>query len=107
MCVCVFVIFHIIYVYSGVEIAFCTFLKVLYHGHSVLSIEMCTLKDFKNANNEINNLLTFNVSILLRFGKDKNQYVSKTCFKFDGKIINNVRVIVYQIAIPYDSKVAV
>ena len=49
-------------------------------------------------------LLTFNVSILLRFGKSEHQYVSKTCFKSYVKIINNVRATVYQIAIPYDSK---
>ena len=67
-----------------------------------------TLKDFKNA--KIENslyLLTFDFSILLRFGKNKHQYVSNTCFKFYVKIINNVRATVYQIAIPYDSNVAI
>ena len=59
----------------------------------------CTLKDFKNAKIEI----TFDVSILLKFGKNEHQHVSKTCFKFYVKIINNVR----EIAIPYDSKVAI
>ena len=44
---------------------------------------------------------------LLRFGKNKNKYVSKTCFKFYFKMINNVRATVYQIAIPYDYKVAI
>ena len=30
-------------------------------------------------------LLTFNVSILLNFGKNEHQYVSKTCFNFYAK----------------------
>ena len=46
-------------------------------------------------------------SILLSFGKNEHQYVSKTCFKFYVKLINNVRTTVYQIVIPYDSKVAI
>ena len=44
--------------------------------------------------------LTFDVSVLLRFGKNEYHYVSKTCFKFYAKIINNVRATVYQRAIP-------
>ena len=58
-----------------------------------------TLKDFENTKIEIHN----NVSIL----KNEHQYVSKTCFKFYAKIINDVRATVYQIAIPSDSKVAI
>ena len=42
----------------------------------------------------------------MRFGENVHQYVSKKCFKFYVKIINNVRATVYQIAIPYDSKVS-
>ena len=52
-------------------------------------------------------LLIFNVSTFLRFANKEHQYVSKTCFKFYVKIINTVRTTVYQIAIPYDSKVAI
>ena len=40
-------------------------------------------------------LLTLNVSILLRFGKNEHQYVSFTCLKSYVKIINNVRATVY------------
>ena len=47
------------------------------------------------------------MTILLKFCKNKRQYVSKACFKFYVKIINNVRATVYQIAIPYDSKVEI
>ena len=43
----------------------------------------------------------------LEFAKNEHQYVSKTCFKFYVKIINNVRATVFQIAIPSDSKVAI
>ena len=49
----------------------------------------------------------FDVSILLSYGKNEHQYVSITCFKFYVKIKNNVRATLYQIAIPYDSKVAI
>ena len=43
---------------------------------------------------------TFNVSILLRFGKNEHQYVSKTYFKLYVKMINNVRATFYQIEYP-------
>ena len=73
-----------------------------------MSLCNTTLKDFKNAKIEIRNIfLIFNVSILLRFAKNEHQYVSKTCFKFYAKIINNVIATVYQIAIPSDSYVAI
>ena len=66
-----------------------------------------TLKDFKNAKIEIHNIYqTFNASILLDLAK-LNINVSKTCLKFYVKIINYVRATVYQIAIAYNSKVAI
>ena len=45
--------------------------------------------------------------ILLRLGKNKHQYVSKTSLKFYAKILNNLRAAVFQIAIPNDYKVAI
>ena len=64
-----------------------------------------TLKDFKTQKNRIHS----NVSLLLRFGNNENQYVSKTFLNFIIfiKIINNVRARVYQIAIHLDSEVAI
>ena len=64
-----------------------------------------TLKDFKIAKIGIHNIYYFfNVSILLKFGKNEHQYVSKTCFKIYGRMIKKFRATVFQIAIPYDSK---
>ena len=42
-----------------------------------------------------------------RFSNNIHQHISKTCFKFHTKIINNVRATVYRMAMPLDSKVAV
>ena len=65
-------------------------------------------EELQNAKIDIRNInITFNVSILLRFGKKENQYVSKACFKFYAKIINDIRATVYQIAMPSDSEVAI
>ena len=47
------------------------------------------------------------VSILLRFGNNNYQYVSKICLKFHIKIMSNKKVTAYQIAIPIDFKVAI
>ena len=58
--------------------------------------------------NEIHkNLLIFCVSISLKFGNNKYQYVSKMCSKFHIQIMSNERVTLYQIAIPLDFKVAI
>ena len=53
------------------------------------------------------NLLIFNASILLRFGTNIHQYVSKTCFEFHIKMTNNFRATVYQIAVPLASEVEI
>ena len=42
----------------------------------------------------------------LNFGNNEHHHVSKTCFEFHAKIINNVMTTVYRIAIPLDYKVA-
>ena len=65
-----------------------------------------TLKGLKTQKSKFI-IFTLNVSILFRFSKNEHQYVSKTCFEFYVKLINNVRATVYQIAIPYDSKAAI
>ena len=66
------------------------------------------LKDFKNAKFKIKKkILIFSVSISLKFGNNKHQYVSKTCSKFHIKIMSRKRVTSYQIAIPLDFKVAI
>ena len=63
---------------------------MLYEFKFELGNHIHTLKDFKNAKSKFINLLTFNVSILLRFGKNEHQYVSKTCFKPYVKIMNKL-----------------
>ena len=52
-------------------------------------------------------LLISNLSISLKFGNNKHQYVSKICSKFHMKIMSNKRVTAYQIPIPLDFKVAI
>ena len=49
----------------------------------------------------------FSVSISLKFGYSKYQYVSKRCFKFHIEIMNNKRVTAYQTKIPLDPKIAI
>ena len=45
--------------------------------------------------------------MLLKFGNNNYQYVSKICSKFHIKIMSNKKVAANQIAIPFDFKVAI
>ena len=47
------------------------------------------------------------VSILVKFGNNNYQYISKICSKFHIKIVNNKKVTAYQKAIPFYFKVAI
>ena len=74
---------------------------------SCVTEDIHTLKDCKTQKSKFIILTYFKFLNFIKIWQNEHQYVSKTCFKSYVKIMNNVRATVYQIAIPYDSKVAI
>ena len=73
-----------------------------YVGDIFLLVQILLVLAFISIHYFLNLLIDFDQTC-----KSEHQNVSKTCLKFYVKIMDNVRATVYQLAIPYDSKVAI